>query len=97
MAAGLPVVPSDLGSIAAIVRASGCGLLAPPGDAAAHAAALSALLTDRERARTMGAAGRDAVRERYTWEEEGRKLVLLYRTLLARQASAASGSASHSA
>lgn len=96
MAAGLPVVASDIGFIAEIVRASGCGLLAPPGDAWAHAAALTGLLTDAERAREMGEAGRAAVRTRYTWAVEGEKLLALYARLGA-QASAASGSASHEA
>lgn len=81
MAAGLPVVASDLGYMARIVRASGGGLLAPPGDAAAHAAALTRLLTDESVARRMGAAGRQAVRERYTWAAEGEKLVRLYESL----------------
>jgi glycosyltransferase involved in cell wall biosynthesis len=97
MAAGLPVVVSDLGFMAGIVRESGCGLLAPPGDAVAHAAALAELLTDPQRAMRMGEAGRAAVRERYTWAAEGRKLVTLYETLLGIQGSAASGSASQSA
>ena len=78
MAAGRPVVASEIGYIAQIVREAGCGLLTPPGDAAAHAAALATLLSDPERARRMGEAGRVAVRERYTWAAEGEKLVVLY-------------------
>jgi glycosyltransferase involved in cell wall biosynthesis len=93
MAAGLPVVASEIGYLAAIVRASGCGLLAPPGDAAAHADALADLLADRDRARQMGAAGRAAVERRYTWKGEGRRLVRLYR----RYASAGIGRESQSA
>ncbi len=42
MAAGRPVVASDLGRMGAMVRAAGCGLVVPPADAAAHAAALDA-------------------------------------------------------
>jgi glycosyltransferase involved in cell wall biosynthesis len=82
MAAGRPVVASDLGYIAAIVRASGCGLLVPPGDAAAHADALAALLIDPGRSHALGEAGRAAVRARYTWAGEGERLVRLYRRLL---------------
>lgn len=85
MAAGRPVVASDLGYIAQIVRAGGCGLLAPPGDAGAHAAALRRLLDDPDLARQMGEAGRAAVRTRYIWEHEGAKLVALYRRLIARE------------
>ncbi|MGH2603953.1 MAG: glycosyltransferase, partial [Dehalococcoidia bacterium] len=46
MAAGKPVVASAIGFIATIVRESGCGVLVPPDDPAAHAAALAALLAD---------------------------------------------------
>ena len=82
MAAGKPVVASDIGYIAAIVRESGCGLLVPPDDARANVNALAALIEDPERARRMGAAGREAVRDRYTWAPEGRRLVALYRSML---------------
>jgi glycosyltransferase involved in cell wall biosynthesis len=97
MAAGLPVVASDIGYLSTIVRESGCGLLASAGDAAAHAEALIALMRDPERARQMGDAGRAAVRERFTWAAEGTKLVALYDRLLGVQASAPRGSASQSA
>ena len=97
MAAGLPVVVSDIGFMATIVRESDCGLLAPPGDAIAHAARLAELLDNPLRATRLGESGRTAVRERYTWAAEGRKLVALYEELLRVQRSAASGSASQSA
>lgn len=82
MAAGLPVVASDFGFMAAIVREARCGLLVPAADARAHAAALAHLLINPEEARAMGAAGRRAVAERYTWEAEVGRLVDLYRDLL---------------
>ncbi|MGE0542489.1 MAG: glycosyltransferase family 4 protein [Dehalococcoidia bacterium] len=82
MAAGKPVVASDIGYIAAIVRESGCGLLVPPDDAWAHVNALATLIEDPERARRMGDAGREAVRSRYTWAPEGRRLAALYRSIL---------------
>jgi glycosyltransferase involved in cell wall biosynthesis len=78
MAAGLPVVASDFGFIAEIVRESGCGLLVPAEDAAAHAEALAHLLTHPDEARAMGARGRRAVEARYTWEAESAKLLGLY-------------------
>lgn len=81
MAAGKPVLASEIGFIAEIVRASGCGLLVSAEDADAHADALARLLTDDVLAQRMGEAGRRAVRERYTWAVEGRKLVTLYRAL----------------
>ena len=58
LAAGRPVVVPDAAGPAEIVDDT-CALRYPPGDAAAAARALLALLGDRERARKMGFAGRD--------------------------------------
>jgi glycosyltransferase involved in cell wall biosynthesis len=58
MAAGLPVVASDVGGVGEAVIDGETGLLVPPGDAAALAEALSALLHDVTRRRVMGTRGR---------------------------------------
>lgn len=81
MAAGLPVVASDFGFMAAIVRESNCGLLVPPDDSEAHARALAHLLTDPAEARAMGDNGRRAVHARYSWEAESARLLGLYADL----------------
>ncbi len=54
--AGLPVVTSNCGGAAEIVTPD-CGVLVPPGDAAAVAAALGGLLTDPGRRAALSAAG----------------------------------------
>jgi glycosyltransferase involved in cell wall biosynthesis len=54
--AGLPVITSDFGGAAEIVNGV-CGVLCPPGDAAAVAAALRGLIADPDRRRMLGAAG----------------------------------------
>jgi glycosyltransferase involved in cell wall biosynthesis len=56
MAAGLPVVTSAIGGGAEVVDPS-CGVLTPPGDAAAAADALRGLITDPRRRAALGAAG----------------------------------------
>lgn len=56
LAAGQPVVTSAFGGGAEIVTPS-CGVLTPPGDVAAVAEALAALVRDEDRRRTLGAAG----------------------------------------
>jgi len=81
MAAGKPVVASAIGFIATIVRESGCGVLVPWDDPAAHAEALAALLADPKEQQRLGAAGRAAVRARYSWASEGETLVRLYREI----------------
>ncbi len=60
MAAGLPVVGADAGSVRAIVDPQPPGLLVPPGDAAALAGVLTRVSTED----VVDAAGR-AARERY--------------------------------
>ncbi|WP_024301263.1 glycosyltransferase family 4 protein [Pseudogulbenkiania sp. MAI-1] len=81
MAAGLPVIASDFPLWRDIVDGAGCGLLVDPADPAAIATAITALLSNDERARAMGEAGKAAVLARYSWAAEGDKLVALYREL----------------
>ncbi len=65
MAAGKPVVASDLPTGIRLLVQEGCnGLCVPPGDADALAAALNRLSADPAAARRMGEAGR-AMRQRY--------------------------------
>ena len=64
MAAGLPVVATDVSGTRGVMLHGETGLLVPPGDAAALAQAIAALLAEPERAARMGAAGRLRV-ERY--------------------------------
>jgi len=79
MAAGRPVVASDLGTMGFIVRAAGCGIVVPPDDPDAHARALSRLLADDELAARMGRAGREAVeRGDLVFERQAERLSALY-------------------
>jgi glycosyltransferase involved in cell wall biosynthesis len=82
MAAGRPVVASDLGRMGAMVRAAGCGLVVPPADAAAHAAALQRLLTHPDEAARMGAAGRAAFLDGLGFEAQARTLTSFYAGIL---------------
>ena len=58
MAAGLPVVATDVGGVAEAVEDGETGLLVPATDAEALARALERLLADGELRRRLGAAGR---------------------------------------
>jgi sugar transferase (PEP-CTERM/EpsH1 system associated) len=58
MASGLPVVATDVGGNAELVDVPATGLIVPPGDPAALAAALGSLANDPSRAAAMGRAGR---------------------------------------
>jgi glycosyltransferase involved in cell wall biosynthesis len=74
LAAGVPVVASDIGQVGAVLRAMGCGRLVRPGDPAALAEGVMAVLRDPEpsRARAMEARGR-ALTE-HSWEERARRI-----------------------
>jgi glycosyltransferase involved in cell wall biosynthesis len=60
-AAGLPVLAGASGGVAAIVRDGRTGVLTPPGDTNAFAAALDGLLADPARRRTMAEAAEATV------------------------------------
>jgi glycosyltransferase involved in cell wall biosynthesis len=61
------VVTSNVGGLGALVRAAGAGLVVPPGDVAALAAALERLLADPELTDRFAAAGRRYVTTRASW------------------------------
>jgi len=83
MMMGRPVVVSDFPLWQRIVEESGCGMAVDPLDGDAVAAAVNRLLGDEELRAQMGARGRDAVLQKYSWDPEGEKLVTFYRELLA--------------
>jgi glycosyltransferase involved in cell wall biosynthesis len=68
-ACGRPVVGSDVGGIPSFVRDGENGLLAPPGDADALAAALARILRDEPLARALGVAGAARVRKEHQWDD----------------------------
>lgn len=67
MAYGLPCVGADVDAVPEIVQHGASGLLVPPGDVDALAAALTTLLTDAGLRRRMGACGRERVAAEFTW------------------------------
>ncbi len=83
MAAGLPVVATDVPLWRSVVDGAGCGLLVDPLDPAAIAAACTRLLTDDALAARMGEAGRVAALDRFAWRGEGERLVAFYDALAA--------------
>lgn len=66
-AAALPVVASDVGQLGDLVHDGVTGLLVPPSDPAALAAAVDGLVSVPERAERMGRAGRRRMLRQHTW------------------------------
>lgn len=75
LAAGLPVVATDIPGIREAVGEDGCALLTPPGDARAMAEALLTVMQDAELARRMGAVGRERIRAEFSVEKMVRETV----------------------
>lgn len=67
MGCGKPVIYSGAGEGAALVRAAEAGLVAPPEDPRALAAAIRRLVQDPEEAARMGANGRRYVESHLSW------------------------------
>jgi glycosyltransferase involved in cell wall biosynthesis len=83
-AAGVAVVASRAGGIPEIVEDGATGLLVPPGDAAALARALSALLADPAARRRLAEAGRRRVGERFSTGAWLARLEAVYGEVLGR-------------
>ena len=77
---GLPVVATRVGGVPECVIDGETGRLVEPGDDDALGHALADLLTDPERRRMLGAAGRRLVEEESTFERVADRFIELYRT-----------------
>jgi glycosyltransferase involved in cell wall biosynthesis len=82
MAAGLPCVATSVEGVAELIIPGETGRLVAPGDEPALAAEISALLTDREAATRLAAAGQAHVRQRFTWEQTVRGFESVWRRML---------------
>jgi glycosyltransferase involved in cell wall biosynthesis len=78
------VVAADVGSVSEAVLDGDTGLLVPPEDPAALAAAIRRLLDDEELRRRLGESGRRLVLERFTADHMTRSFESLYDELLGR-------------
>jgi glycosyltransferase involved in cell wall biosynthesis len=74
---GRPAVVTDVGSLADVVGEFGAGLVVPPEDPAALAAACVSLLTDGD-ALDCAARGTEAARQALTWDASARAHERLY-------------------
>jgi glycosyltransferase involved in cell wall biosynthesis len=80
---GRPVVATDVGDLADAVGDGVSGLVVPPDDPHALAAAIEQLLGDPEQAARLGAAGRSRALAEASWDDVGERVVAVYEELLA--------------
>jgi glycosyltransferase involved in cell wall biosynthesis len=78
---GVPVIASRVGGIVDIVADGQSGVLVPPGDAAALAAAIDRVLGDPALARRYGSGGRERLQSDFSWEAITKRWNALYRSL----------------
>jgi len=84
MACGVALVATTGGALPEVVGTDGVtGLLVPPDDPGALALAISRLLDDDELRGRLGAAGRERVLGRFTWQVTAAGTAAEYRALLA--------------
>jgi glycosyltransferase involved in cell wall biosynthesis len=69
MAAGVPVVVSDIGQLSHLVSHGETGWLCPPGDEVALADALEQLWLSPDLRERLGQAGRQYILAHHTWEK----------------------------
>jgi glycosyltransferase involved in cell wall biosynthesis len=81
MASGRPIVASDLPSIGEVLRHDENALLVPPGDVKSLASALQRLADEPETGARLAARASEEV-HRYSWDERGRKLGALLRSVV---------------
>lgn len=84
---GVPIVATAVGAMPEAANDGEGGLLVPPGDPEALAAALLAVLEDPALARRLGERARRDARERFAWERIARAILDAYRPLLVQPVS----------
>ena len=79
MSCKLPVVATSAGALPEVVGQDGeAGILVPPADPDALAAAIKRLLCDKHLRRKLGEAGRKRVETNLTWEQAAKKTLEVY-------------------
>jgi glycosyltransferase involved in cell wall biosynthesis len=85
MAAGLPVIVSEVGGLPEIVQQGETGLLIPPKDPEALAQSLARVLEDPGLAQSLGQKAREHVQEKYSLERLAQEVNAAYDELVQRK------------
>lgn len=85
MASGTAIIASEVGQIAQVIQDNRNGLLVPPGDAAAMAAALQKLIANPALRLQLGRQAREDAVHKHSWEHYLSRLERLFEAVLAGQ------------
>nr|PIF03361.1 MAG: hypothetical protein CSA86_05815 [Arcobacter sp.] len=81
MAAGLPVISSDIPLWKKIVEENNCGICVSPLEPKEIADAIEYIVSNPQKAEQMGKNGKQAVIKKYNWAIEEKKLFDVYEIL----------------
>lgn len=81
MAAGLPIVTSDLPLLREMIESANCAIFVEPGNLEAFAKSIRYLLENPDEALAMGLRGSSFIGKYCNWEKENEKLINLYLVL----------------
>ncbi len=79
---GVPVIVTNIGGLSEVVQDGITGMVVPPRDPEAAAAALCTLAEDAGLRRKLGAGGREFVLREYEWSENATRMEQVYKAVL---------------
>ncbi|HPD31005.1 MAG TPA: glycosyltransferase family 4 protein [Phycisphaerae bacterium] len=82
MSYGLPCIATPVGGVPSVIDHDRNGLLVPPKDPRALAAAILRLTQDASARRRLGSVARQTIVDRFSWDRRAKEFVSLYRDVL---------------
>ena len=81
LASGVPIVQPNVGGYPEFIKATGGGILYEPNDPEHLAAAISSLLKNPDRLRSLGEQGRKVVLERFSMTNMAKRILTIYKNV----------------
>ena len=81
MTAGIPIVGSNFGQLARIIKEANCGATVDPYDIQEIVRVLDSFLSQNDYCSDLGENGWEYIKEAYTWQSQENKLLNLYSNL----------------
>lgn len=82
MGAGLPIIATRVGALPEFIEDGVTGTLVLPGNIPALYRAILEKLENPDRAQALADAGREAVRQRFSWDQAAREMTEIYQAVL---------------
>lgn len=82
MAAGVPVIGSNVGGVYSLIKDGQTGLLVPPKDPVSLSTAIAKLLGDRDFALKMACSAKELIKEKFHLNDMAKKVELVYREVV---------------